>query len=226
MAALAEELGQLSAAARSARGEADRLRPPIVPRPSRPATRRRRAGRARAPAGAGRRTRRRGRARPGRAGPARRRGPAGPGGGDGRPARAADDGGTGPGPGRPGRRAALAPPSRNGRPGPGRWPAGSGCGARRATAAAVHGRRDLAGGAGRAVAGRGRRRAGRAPRRRGPRPRRPWAPPAPAVRTLALDFESLVDAAHRDEMARAEQRIRVEALTEKARTSWAWSRRR
>ena len=30
------------------------------------------------------------------------------------------------------------------------------------------------------------------------------------------DFESLVDAAHRDEMARAEQRMRVEALTEKA----------
>ncbi len=37
------------------------------------------------------------------------------------------------------------------------------------------------------------------------------------VRTLALDFESLVDTAHRDEMARAEQRLRVEALTEKAR---------
>ena len=37
------------------------------------------------------------------------------------------------------------------------------------------------------------------------------------VRSLALDFEALVDTAHRDEMARAEQRLRVEALTEKAR---------
>jgi chromosome segregation protein len=36
-----------------------------------------------------------------------------------------------------------------------------------------------------------------------------------SVRALGHDFESLVDAAHRDEMARAEQRIRVETLTEK-----------
>ena len=35
------------------------------------------------------------------------------------------------------------------------------------------------------------------------------------VRSLGAEFESLVDAAHRDEMARAEQRVRVEALTEK-----------
>ncbi len=35
------------------------------------------------------------------------------------------------------------------------------------------------------------------------------------VRSLGAEFESLVDAAHRDEMARAEQRMRVEALTEK-----------
>ena len=35
------------------------------------------------------------------------------------------------------------------------------------------------------------------------------------VRALGAEFESLVDAAHRDEMARAEQRMRVEALTEK-----------
>ena len=37
------------------------------------------------------------------------------------------------------------------------------------------------------------------------------------VRSLALDFEALVDTAHRDEMARTEQRLRVEGLTEKAR---------
>ncbi len=36
------------------------------------------------------------------------------------------------------------------------------------------------------------------------------------VRSLSGDFESLVDAVHRDEMARTEQRIRVETLTEKA----------
>ncbi len=35
------------------------------------------------------------------------------------------------------------------------------------------------------------------------------------VRSLGAEFETLVDAAHRDEMARAEQRMRVEALTEK-----------
>ena len=35
------------------------------------------------------------------------------------------------------------------------------------------------------------------------------------VRSLGAEFESLVDAAHRDEMARAEQRMRVEALTER-----------
>jgi chromosome segregation protein len=37
-----------------------------------------------------------------------------------------------------------------------------------------------------------------------------------SVRSLTRDFESLVDAAHRDEMARAEQQIRVEALAERA----------
>ncbi|HSU37869.1 MAG TPA: chromosome segregation protein SMC [Propionibacteriaceae bacterium] len=37
-----------------------------------------------------------------------------------------------------------------------------------------------------------------------------------AVRSLGSEFESLVDAAHRDELARVEQRTRVEALTEKA----------
>ena len=37
------------------------------------------------------------------------------------------------------------------------------------------------------------------------------------VRRLALDFEALVDVAHRDEMARTEQRLRVEAYEEKAR---------
>ena len=36
------------------------------------------------------------------------------------------------------------------------------------------------------------------------------------LRTLTHDFESLVDSAHRDEMARAEQRMRLEQLTEKA----------
>ena len=38
------------------------------------------------------------------------------------------------------------------------------------------------------------------------------------LRTLTHDFESLVDTVHRDEMARAEQRMRLEALTEKAMT--------
>jgi chromosome segregation protein len=37
-----------------------------------------------------------------------------------------------------------------------------------------------------------------------------------SVRSLTRDFESLVDAAHRDEMARAEQQMRVEALAERA----------
>jgi chromosome segregation protein len=37
-----------------------------------------------------------------------------------------------------------------------------------------------------------------------------------AVRSLTRDFESLVDAAHRDEVARAEQQMRVEALAERA----------
>src|SRR4029453_10465515 len=38
-----------------------------------------------------------------------------------------------------------------------------------------------------------------------------------SVRSLTRDFESLVDAAHRDELARAEQQMRVEALVERAR---------
>jgi chromosome segregation protein len=37
-----------------------------------------------------------------------------------------------------------------------------------------------------------------------------------SVRSLTRDFESLVDAAHRDELARAEQQIRAEALAERA----------
>jgi len=36
-----------------------------------------------------------------------------------------------------------------------------------------------------------------------------------SVRSLTRDFESLVDAAHRDDLARAEQQIRVEALAER-----------
>lgn len=36
-----------------------------------------------------------------------------------------------------------------------------------------------------------------------------------SVRSLTRDFESLVDAAHRDEIARAEQQMRVEALEER-----------
>jgi chromosome segregation protein len=38
------------------------------------------------------------------------------------------------------------------------------------------------------------------------------------VRALTSDFETLVDAVHRDEVARTEQRIRVETLTERAMT--------
>lgn len=38
------------------------------------------------------------------------------------------------------------------------------------------------------------------------------------VRSLGSDFESLVDSAHREEMARAEHRMRIEALNEKAMT--------
>ena len=38
------------------------------------------------------------------------------------------------------------------------------------------------------------------------------------VRRLTGDFESLVDSAHRNELARAEQRMRVDALVEKAMT--------
>ncbi len=38
-----------------------------------------------------------------------------------------------------------------------------------------------------------------------------------SVRTLTLDFESLIDSAHRNELARAEQRMRVDALVDKAR---------
>jgi chromosome segregation protein len=38
------------------------------------------------------------------------------------------------------------------------------------------------------------------------------------LRTLTHDFESLVDTVHRDEMARAEQRMRLEALSERAMT--------
>jgi chromosome segregation protein len=37
-----------------------------------------------------------------------------------------------------------------------------------------------------------------------------------SVRSLTRDFESLVDAAHRDEIARAEQQMRVDALAERA----------
>jgi chromosome segregation protein len=37
-----------------------------------------------------------------------------------------------------------------------------------------------------------------------------------SVRSLTRDFETLVDAAHRDELARAEQQMRVEALEERA----------
>ncbi|MET1004930.1 MAG: AAA family ATPase, partial [Propionibacteriaceae bacterium] len=39
-----------------------------------------------------------------------------------------------------------------------------------------------------------------------------------SVRTLTAEFQSLVDTVHRDEMARAEQRVRVEALADKAMT--------
>ena len=52
---------------------------------------------------------------------------------------------------------------------------------------------------------------------RGPRPTRRSSAARARVRSLALDFEALVDTAHRDEMARTEQRLRVEGLTEKAR---------
>jgi chromosome segregation protein len=38
------------------------------------------------------------------------------------------------------------------------------------------------------------------------------------VRALGADFESLVDSAHREEIARAEHRMRIEALSEKAMT--------
>ncbi len=38
------------------------------------------------------------------------------------------------------------------------------------------------------------------------------------VRTLTTEFESLVDTVHRDEMARAQQRVRVESLADKAMT--------
>jgi chromosome segregation protein len=38
-----------------------------------------------------------------------------------------------------------------------------------------------------------------------------------SVRSLTHDFESLVDAAHKDELARAEQQMRVEALAERVR---------
>jgi chromosome segregation protein len=38
------------------------------------------------------------------------------------------------------------------------------------------------------------------------------------VRTLTTEFERLVDSVHRDEMARAEQRVRVEALADRAMT--------
>ena len=67
---------------------------------------------------------------------------------------------------------------------------------------------------GRALAGPGRRGAGggRGGADRG-RGRTDRGPGAGAL--VGAEFESLVDAAHRDEMARAEQRMRVEALTEK-----------
>jgi chromosome segregation protein len=39
-----------------------------------------------------------------------------------------------------------------------------------------------------------------------------------SVRTLTTEFERLVDSVHRDEMARAEQRVRVEALADRAMT--------
>ena len=54
--------------------------------------------------------------------------------------------------------------------------------------------------------------------RPGPTRRRRWPRSAGRLRTLTHDFESLVDTVHRDEMARAEQRMRLEALTEKAMT--------
>ena len=170
MAAVAEELGAAerhrpvgsrrggpAAAARSGRGRGG-----PGPRPAG-------SGRARAPAGPGQRDRRGGRAGPGRTGSARRGGAAGPGGGDGCPAGAAHPGGAGPGVGGPGRRAAPGRRERSGRPGRGRWLAGSGCVGRRRRPRPCT-RPPASWPAGRALLGRGRRRAGGSARRRGPRP--------------------------------------------------------
>ena len=162
MAALAEQLGQLSSTARSAHGEADRLLqahrpgragPRLATSPGSPTwstgwswPRTRRDEVEPDPAERDRL------AEAARRGPRRR---------DGRPARAAHHGGAGPGPGRPGRRAAPGGEARAAGPGQGAGPPGADAprGARRPPA--VHAAAGVPGPAGRAVAGPRRRRAGR-----------------------------------------------------------------
>ena len=136
---VAEELGQLSATARSAHGEADRLRQAIAAGRGGPGPRPRRAGRSRAAAGA-------------RPGEHRRRAEPDPAERDrlaeeARLARAAEmdarlalrtDGGAGPGAGRAGRCAAPGGRGRAAGPGQGAGPAGADAAARRKVAAAVH----------------------------------------------------------------------------------------
>ena len=46
------------------------------------------------------------------------------------------------------------------------------------------------------------------------------APCAPATRELLADLERLTDVVHRDEVARAEQRLRIEQLEERAVSEW------
>ena len=139
--------------------------------------------------------------------------------------------------GRPGRRDRAAPhPAHRGRSAPGRWPgAPTPCesaarselrgprAGRRAPGAAPPGGDGGRGGApGRVV----RRRRGHAPRwswppRRGRRPRRPapsarrpWPPSAARSAPCGDELRELTDSVHRDEVARTQQRLRIETAAD------------
>ena len=58
--------------------------------------------------------------------------------------------------------------------------------------------------------------AGERPRRRAPNARPPWPPSAGEISTLGDELRELTDSVHRDEVARTQQRLRIETLQTKA----------
>ena len=85
-----------------------------------------------------------------------------------------------------------------------------------AVAEAVRAGRGVRRRAGGRLAGAGHARRGRRPRRPAPSVRRLWPACAGEISTLGDELRELTDSVHRDEVARTEQRLRIEALQAKA----------